>query len=599
MMPSMKRVVRLLRSTRNTVLSLLATILILGMSPNSVAADVSVRPNVIVIVTDDQGYGDMSCHGNPWLRTPHLDRLASQSVSLEDYHVAPVCTPTRASLMTGRYCTRVGAWAVTQGRQLLAKDEVTMAQVFKQSGYRSGIFGKWHLGDAYPFAPRFRGFDESVVHRAGGVDEIGNPTGNDYFNDTYYRNGTAESFEGYCTDVWFDEAMRFISETPREQPFFVYLPTNAMHSPHIVAPKYSQRFLEQGLPEKRAHFYGMIENFDENLGRLLSYLQSASLEGNTILIFMGDNGTAQGGNGNSDKEDGFNSGMRGKKGSVYEGGHRVACFVRWQGHLQAGLKVDQLTSHRDWLPTLIDLCQLKAPPSIKFDGTSMVELLQNKPVEWPDRILFIERQDDDIQLAELSPKANRVPFAVLTQQWRLVNGELYDIENDPSQRRNVANQNPHVVEDLYQQYRRHYSDVMQHRGTPVAIPVGSPGQHEVSFTVRDWHPIQGAVIWQQEQLGDEALWINGWWQIDVQQDGQYEVQLRRFPTEMDRSMNASAAEIQIGDQSTRKSVQPTAASATFELSLEKGSHRLQTWLYDTDSQHSRGAYFVDFSPIVE
>ena len=226
------------------------------------------KPNVIMILTDDQGYGDMSCHGNPWLKTPNLDRLHAESISLNDYHVDPYCTPTRAALMTGRYCTRVGAWSVTQGRQLLISDEVTMAEVFAASGYRTGMFGKWHLGDCWPYAPRYRGFHEVVRHLAGGANEISNPIGNDYFDDTYYRNGQPEKFEGYCTDVFMREAMQFIRNcnSNDQQPFFVYLPLNAMHSPHIVAEEYSAPFAAQGHPEKRANFYGMIANFDENLG---------------------------------------------------------------------------------------------------------------------------------------------------------------------------------------------------------------------------------------------------------------------------------------------------------------------------------------------
>ncbi len=188
------------------------------------------RPNVILIVTDDQGYGDMACHGNPWLKTPNLDRLYAESIRLEDYHVDPVCTPTRAALMSGRYSTRVGAWAVTEGRQLLGPNEVTMADVFADSGYRTGMFGKWHLGDAWPYAPRFRGFHYVVRHLAGGIDEIGNPTGNDFFDDTYYRSGIAEKIDGYCTDVFFGECQRFVSEES-EQPFFAYLPLNAMQLP--------------------------------------------------------------------------------------------------------------------------------------------------------------------------------------------------------------------------------------------------------------------------------------------------------------------------------------------------------------------------------
>ena len=317
------------------------------------------KPNVIVIVTDDQGYGDMSCYGNPWLETPHLDSLHRDGVRLEDYHVDPVCTPTRAALMTGRHSLRVGAWAVTEGRQLLNPDEITMAEVFKQSGCKTGMFGKWHLGDTFPYAPQYRGFDDVVCHKAGGVDEIGNPIGNDYFDDAYFRNGVQERFEGYCTDIFFDETLRFVKEN-KDEDFFVYLPLNAMHGPFTVADKFADRFRAMGLPEQRALFLGMIENFDENLGRLFVTLREKGLEEDTLIIFMGDNGSA-GGARPVEGQAGYNAGMRGWKGSSYEGGHRVACFAKWPGGLEAGKEIFQLTKHHDWLPTLIKLCDLEAP----------------------------------------------------------------------------------------------------------------------------------------------------------------------------------------------------------------------------------------------
>ena len=190
-------------------------------------------PNVVLVVTDDQGYGDLGCHGNPILRTPNLDALYRRSVRLTDFHVGPTCAPTRASLMTGRYCNRTGVWHTIMGRSLLRRDEVTMADVFAAGGYRTGIFGKWHLGDNYPYRPQDRGFHEVLIHGGGGVGQTPDAWGNDYFDDTYLHNGTPEKFSGYCTDVWFDGAMRFIEDN-RDRPFFAYLATNAPHSPYRV-----------------------------------------------------------------------------------------------------------------------------------------------------------------------------------------------------------------------------------------------------------------------------------------------------------------------------------------------------------------------------
>jgi arylsulfatase A-like enzyme len=573
------------------------TLLLLGLLFSSTAMAADLQPNVIVIVTDDQGYGDMSCHGNPWLKTPNLDHLASQSVQLEDFHVDPVCTPTRAALMTGRYCTRVGAWTVTQGRQLLRDDEVTMADVFSESGYRTGMFGKWHLGDARPYAPRFRGFDEVVCHLAGGVDEIGNPIGNDFFDDTYFRNGSPESFEGYCTDVFFRELGRFI-ESDSEEPFFAYLPLNAMHGPHTVEEKYAAPFVAMGHPLKRAKFYGMVINFDQNLGRLMNTLEQRRIEKETIVIFMGDNGTAEGIGGSAESKPGFNAGMRGKKGSTYEGGHRVACFARLPGRFQAGRQVHQLTSHRDWLPTLIDLCDLQSPAGVAFDGQSIAPLLTGSEEPWPDRTFFVQRQADQPTLSKTPEVKPRHPhYAVLTEKWRMVDGQLYDHANDPRQTKDLAREHPEVVENLYSQYEQHFADVFV-EGRPFnRFHIGGE-ENPTRFTVRDWHPAGDSptasrVIWQQEQLGDDSLLINGFWAVNVVKSGQYAIRLTRFPQDAAAPINANSARVRIGEHTVTQSVEPDAVSVTFDVNLPRGHVLLQAWLTDAETGNERGAYFVE------
>ena len=298
-------------------------------------------------------------------------RLYGQSVRLTDFHVGPTCAPTRAALMTGRYCNRTGVWHTVMGRSLLRRDEVTMADVFAAGGYRTGIFGKWHLGDNYPFRPQDRGFQEVLVHGGGGVGQTPDYWGNDYFDDTYWHNGKPEKQAGYCTDVWFDGALRFI-EANRDRPFFAYIATNAPHSPFNVAEQYSGPYMGKSVPN--ANFYGMIANIDENMGRLLGKLKALGLEENTILIFMTDNGTAAG----FQAGKGFNAGMRGTKGSEYDGGHRVPCFLRWPaGGLGGGKDVSRLTAHIDLLPTLIELCGLPQPAGVKFDGASLAPLLRD------------------------------------------------------------------------------------------------------------------------------------------------------------------------------------------------------------------------------
>jgi len=338
------------------------------------------RPNVVLVMTDDQGYGDLGCHGNDVIVTPNLDKLHARSVRLTDFHVDPTCSPTRSALLTGHYSTRTGVWHTIMGRSLLGKHETTVADIFifSTNGYRTAIFGKWHLGDNYPFRPQDRGFQEVLIHGGGGVGQGPDYWGNDYFDDTYFHNGKEKKFEGYCTDVWFDGALNFI-EANKSQPFFCYIPTNAPHGPYNVADKYSKPYRDKGVKGNQANFYGMVANIDENMGRLMRRLKELDLEDNTILIFMTDNGTSGGHAG----------GMRGKKGSEYEGGHRVPFFVRWPaGGLDGPGDIGWLSAHVDVLPTLIELCGLKKPRGLAFDGTSLARLLKDKTSKWPDRTLI-------------------------------------------------------------------------------------------------------------------------------------------------------------------------------------------------------------------
>ena len=252
------------------------------------------RPNVVLINTDDQGYGDLGCHGNPVLKTPHLDRLYSQSVRLTNFHVDPTCSPTRAALMTGRYSTRTGVWHTVMGRHMPRTDNIMMPQVFADNGYRTAIFGKWHLGDSYPYRPHDRGFHFALTHGGGGIGQIPDFWGNDYFDDTYFHNDLPKKFDGYCTDIFFHEAMEFI-DARQTQPFFVYLSTNAPHSPYRVLESYAKQYEEAvGGDAQLAKFYGMIANLDQNVGRLLRQLDQLNLTRDTLVIFMTDNGTSRG-----------------------------------------------------------------------------------------------------------------------------------------------------------------------------------------------------------------------------------------------------------------------------------------------------------------
>jgi arylsulfatase A-like enzyme len=347
------------------------------------------------------------------------------------------------------------------GRSLLGKHETTVADIFSSGGYRTAIFGKWHLGDNYPFRPQDRGFQEVLIHGGGGVGQGPDYWGNDYFDDTYFHNGKEKKFEGYCTDIWFDGALKFI-EANKSRPFFCYIPTNAPHGPYNVADKYSKPYRDKGVNANQANFYGMITNIDENMGRLMRRLKGLDLEDNTILIFMTDNGTSGS----------YPGGMRGKKGSEYEGGHRVPFFVRWPaGGLDEPGDVDRLSAHIDVLPTLIDLCGLKKPRGLKFDGASLARLLKDRTSKWPDRTLMVHSQR--IENPEKWRKS-----AVMTQRWRLINGkELYDIPADPAQANDVAGANPRVVKKLRRFYEKLWADLSKGFDEYCEIIIGSDKQN--------------------------------------------------------------------------------------------------------------------------
>lgn len=542
-------------------------------------------PNVVLIITDDQGYGDIGFHGNTMIETPHLDRLAKQSVRLTNFHTDPTCAETRSALMTGRYSCRAGVWHTVAGRSILRSDEVTMADVFKHNGYATGMFGKWHLGDHYPYRPQDRGFDEVLRHGGGGVAQIPDAWGNDYFDDTYEHNGKLEPQTGYCTDVWFGAALKFI-EAKREQPFFCYIATNAPHSPYNVDPKYAQPYLQRGVPDTMAKFYGMITNLDENVGQLLAKLDEWRLNENTIVIFMTDNGTAEGTPRKKTSAaatwSGYSAGMRAQKGSEYDGGHRVPCFIRWpKSDLVHDRDVTPIAAHFDLLPTLRELCELASPREVKYDGVSLAPLLASQKVDWPARTLVVHSQRVE------HPEPWR-KTAVMTDQWRLVNqSELYDMRSDGQQQRNVAEQHPDVVDRLTKFYDAWWKDVSVRFDEYVRIPLGSKSAPTVQLNCHDWH---GSAIAYQQGLGSAPL-ANGWWAVDVKEPGKYRVMLRDRPARVEHPLTAVAAKVRVGDVESESKVSPGASSVQFHLELPAGPARFETWL-TLPNDKQRGAYFV-------
>ncbi len=574
------------------------TALILVFGSQVVVAE---RPNVIIVMTDDQGYPNLSCSGHPLLETPNIDRLHDSGVRLTDFHVDPTCAPTRTALMTGRYSTRTGVWHTVMGRNLLREREVTMAEVLADSGYSTGLFGKWHLGDVYPYRPEDRGFQEVVVHGSGGVGQTPGYWGNDYFDDTYWVNGTLKPFKGFCTDVFFTEAMKFIKQSVKQKkPFFAYITPNAPHWPYYAPEANKARVTEnarkQGLTleEETTAYYGMIENIDDNFGRLQAFLETEGLEENTILVFTTDNGALI-----SESMQLFNAGMRGGKNSHYDGGHRVSWLMRWPaGGLDEATDIDHVTAHIDIFPTLIDLCDLNAP-DVEFDGTSLEPLLKNPAARWPERRLVVENQ------RVVDPLKYR-RFSVMTDRWRLVGTEreadleLYDMEADFAQKKDVSEEYPEIFMELSDEYEAFWADLTREHDLISRMKVGSAYQNPVCLTAHDW---LGSSLWNQTHIVDPATGRfgppRGFWAVEVDQDGWYQISLRRWPAEADRAINdayvgvsydVDTVRLTVQGQSFEKTVPANAKEMTFRVKLKKGEAKLDTLF--TGSGESISAFYA-------
>jgi arylsulfatase B len=560
------------------------------------------RPNVVIVITDDQGYGDLSCHGNDVLKTPNLDALHANSLRLVDYHVAPTCSPTRCAFLTGHWTNRTGVWHTIMGRSMLRENEVTMGQVFKEAGYATGMFGKWHLGDNFPYRPEDRGYTEVMRHGGGGVGQTPDYWDNAYFDGSYWHNGTPEKVKGFCTDVFFDYAKQFIrDQKEKQQPFLAYIATNAPHGPMHSPEEFSAPY--QHLPKGLANFYGMIANIDQNVGQMRQFLAEEGLSENTIFIFTTDNGSSSGWKT-------FNAKMRGGKGSPYDGGHRVPMFIHWPaGGFDSARDVEPITAHVDVLPTLIDLCGISPPEGVEFDGTSIRPLLNQEKTQWPDRILVTDSQrvKDPIKWRQSS---------VMTSDWRLINGkELYNIKNDPSQKSDIASGHPEVVQRLRDFYDAWWAELEPTFANETPIYIGAPQENPARLTSHDWITT-GSTPWNQAHIRSAKTGKpnTGHWNVYVYASGKYRIRLRRWPLEADKAINASLppgasvpgdtafraregvaididkARIKIGDVRATKVVSAGDKEVVFEVELAKGRTKFEARFFSDDAEY--GAYYA-------
>jgi arylsulfatase A-like enzyme len=570
-----------------------AALLFVVSRPALQAAAAKGKPNVIVILTDDQGYGDLGCTGNDIIQTPNIDALWNDSIRLTDFHVNSVCSPSRAALLSGRHASAVGVWHTLAGRDLMRADAVIMPQAFAANGYRTFMAGKWHLGDNHPFRPEDRGFEQ--VYRIGGGSpgQIADYWGNGLFNTRYWNGTEWETSKGFCTDRQLDSLIRFIDE-PKDAPFFIYWATTAMHSPVGAPDEYLAKYAD--LDKERQTFYGMVSNLDWNVGRLRAALKQRGLNDNTILIYLSDNGSACDKKG---KAGAYNAGLRGKKGSVYEGGHRVPCLIHWpDGKLTGGSDRPQLAAHFDLFPTLTELCGIAAPKSAAFDGHSLAPLLKNPDHPWPDRTLITE--------AKVNKRSR--PYdssAIMSGPWRLVNQgrELYDLRNDPGQTTDVAAKRPTQVARLRKSYEDWYETLEPGFSDVARIVIGSPRANPVRLTSMDVHAIgdaAGKTVWNQKGVLTAAR-HRGLWKLQIARAGDYRISLRRWPAESglkfaDTPRNGTPvtyqeARLRIGGHKLTLPVDASSEQITFSVSLKAGPTDLDAVLVTDDGNEST-AYFV-------
>jgi arylsulfatase A-like enzyme len=571
------------------------------------------KPNVILILTDDQGYGDIAAHGNPILKTPHLDKLHAESARLTDFHVDPTCSPTRGALMTGKYSHRVRAWHTIAGGNHLRESEITMADVFRANGYRTAIFGKWHLGSNFPFRPIDRGFDEWLGQGDGGTGTTDDHFFNDRVNDHYLHNGEWNQINGWAPDVFYNSAIEYIrARNKDQQPFFVYLPTYLPHAPHTLPdPKWADEYRKK-VDDKTAYFFTAIEKIDGLIGKLRATLSEEKLDRDTIIIFMTDNGATSG-------SEIFNAGMRGKKGAIYDGGHRVPFFLHWPGgKLRQGEDITTLNAHIDVLPTLVELCHLTLAKPIDFDGRSFHNQLTNPAAEVPERTLFVETQ------RTFKPEKWQ-NAAAMTTRWRLLNDNaLYDIKIDPAQKENVIKDHPEVVAKLRQEFDAYWTKVSPGDRDRAVFIVGDERDPETFLHASDWYLPQ--VPWNHSMVAAGPSNC-GDWQIRAAHTGSYRFEVRRWPREADAPLAATpeikktvdawdatgpkpdliyggkktpfkklpvaSVRLTIGDKTQTLPAADGAKEVTFQFDLQQNqSPSVKAELLDTHGKVLSGGYYV-------
>lgn len=564
-------------------LILIVSLIWISCAPASEEGGSPERPNILLVITDDQGYGDLGFHGNPVIRTPAIDSLARNSARFTQFYVSPVCAPTRSSLMTGRYSIRTGVYDTYNGGAIMSDEEITVAEYLRTAGYLTAIFGKWHLGDSYPFRPVDQGFDVSLVHAAGGIGQPGDFYENyikgdsSYFNPILSLNGRKVHTEGYCSDVLTDHAISFIKNNS-SGPFFIYLAYNAPHTPLQLPQEYYDMYRDIGpgafmkdtvenrnrLPEddieEARRVYGMVTNIDDNLKRIFYVLDDLELRENTLIIFLTDNGPQ----GNR-----YNAGLRSRKGSVFEGGIRVPSFWNWPGHIPAGTEISDPAAHIDILPTLLEICNIPADERQMLDGLSLWDLLNGSgkslPVRdlishwvrgYPEPYFNIALRSGDLKL--VGQDSYLEPDGTFS---------LFNVAKDPGEMQNLSVSYPDSVMAMKKRFDRWYDKVIRNKNlSPLRIMIGSTREDPVILNRND---TKGPLA--KRWMDPQAL---GYWDVTVVKEANYDVAIRFFGNPGAGSVTFRAGPVQ---RTIRVEAPGSDLIYMRDIRLIPGDHMLEAW----------------------
>ncbi|WP_298865776.1 arylsulfatase [uncultured Gimesia sp.] len=535
--------------------------------------------NVILIMTDDQGGWDYGFMGNKILNTPNLDAMAASGARLDRFYVSPVCTPTRANLMTGRYNYRTRAIDTYIGRAMLEPEEVTIAEALSPAGYATGIFGKWHLGDSYPLRPQDQGFQEVLVHRGGGIGQPSDPPegAGKYTDPVLFHNGEQKQMKGYCTDIYFDNAMKFIQKNEsQEKPTFMYIATNAPHGPFHDVPedlrkKYEAMDLNDAYGfdmskkrknkkqfDKTSRIFSMIENIDQNIGKLFQHLKKIGAYENTLVLFLNDNGP------NGPR---FVGSHRGTKGTVNEGGIRSVLLAHWPAQLKAGTVNDRIAAHYDIFPTILAATGVQKPESLELDGVNVLPLLKNEAKNWPDRSLYLQWHRGD----QPTPHTNA---AVVMQDYKMTfskqgePGKLFDLRNDPAERSDIASNKSTLANELTKKYDAWFADVSSTRPenyAPPRIHIGNAKEPMTVLTRQDWryagHKGKG---WTRDARGN--------WLVNVEQTGTYDIKVQFTKA---REQSGTELTVKVGTDQVQAKVPADRSEYVFsDVTLHQGKQTI-------------------------